>query len=150
MAAARNLLLPESHYPGFQGPLTRIRSMPKTRLVLFLEPISSQPRPLPQPRRVSFPTRVHAQLTRQAKPKLSQSCPSYLPIPTSLPERSVPTAITRPCLSNLPHPRRTFSYLLDERGQRRCRCTISQTDSLGNQSSSSPRLTFSGQLQSLW
>jgi len=150
MAAARNLLLPESPYHGFQDPPPPTRSMPKTRLALFLEPISSQPRPLPQPRRVSSSNRIHAQLTRQAKPKLSQSCPSYLPIPMSLPERSVPTVIIRLCLSNLPHPRRTFSYLLDERGQRRCRCTISQTDSSGNQSLSSPRLTFSGQLQSLW
>jgi hypothetical protein len=55
MEAERNLLLHESHFPGFQVPLPLTRSMPKTRLALFLEPILNQPRPLPQPRRVSFP-----------------------------------------------------------------------------------------------
>jgi hypothetical protein len=65
-----------------------------------------------------------------------------------LPEKSVPTVITRPCPSGRPRPRRMFSYLLDERGQRRCRCTISPTDSSGNQSLSSPRSISSGQLPS--
>jgi hypothetical protein len=65
-----------------------------------------------------------------------------------LPEKSDPTVITRPCLSDQPHPKRMSSYLLGERGQRPCRCTILPTDSSGNQSLSSPRLTSSGQLQS--
>jgi hypothetical protein len=55
MEAGRNLLLHESHFPGFQVPLPLTRSVPKTILVLFLEPILNQLKPHPQPRRVSFP-----------------------------------------------------------------------------------------------
>jgi hypothetical protein len=150
MEAERNPLLPESHCPGFQDQRPLNRSMPKTRLALFLEPISNQPRLHLQPRRVSFVLLPRAQLIYQARPRPNRSSLSYLPMVKSPSRKSVPTVITRPCLSGLPRPKRMFSYLLDERGQRRCRCTISPTDSLGNQSLSSPRSISSGQLRSSW
>lgn len=86
-------------------------------------------------------------LMYQAKPRLSQSSLTYLPIPTSRSKRSVQTVTTRPCQSSLLHPREICSCQLDESGQRRFQCTILPIVSLGNQSLSFPRLISSGKLK---
>jgi hypothetical protein len=67
---------------------------------------------------------LHEKLISKARQRPSQSFQNYPTTRMESPRRSVRIAAIQPCLSSLLPLWRMWACLLDERGQRQCRCTI--------------------------